>query len=109
MVFDRKSSTISSPQSLADKIPLAKVQPKKVHATTGTYAFLTTTNALWQRQFRTQPAKVAGTLRRAARHPALAGASGERHLEYAYYFDFCRLCQFKPNPVRNLATIGLTA
>ena len=106
MVVNRKSSTISSPQSLAEKIPLAKVQPKKVHANTGTYALLTTTNALWQRQFRTQPAKVEGTLRRAVRNPALAGTSGERHMECAYYFDFCRLCQFNPNPVRDLATIG---
>ena len=32
MVFDWKSSTIPSVQSLAEKIPLAKVQLAKVHA-----------------------------------------------------------------------------
>jgi hypothetical protein len=40
----------------------------------------------------TQPTKVAGTLRRAVRNPAFTGIPGERHMECAYYFYFCRLC-----------------
>jgi hypothetical protein len=40
----------------------------------------------------TQPTKVAGTLRRAVRSPAFARILGGRHMECAYYFDFCRLC-----------------
>jgi hypothetical protein len=40
----------------------------------------------------TQPTKVAGTLRRAVRSSAFAGILGGRHMECAYYFDFCGLC-----------------
>ena len=40
----------------------------------------------------TQPTKVAGTLRRAVRLSAFNGILGGRHMECAYYFDFCRLC-----------------
>ena len=40
----------------------------------------------------TQPTKVAGTLRRAVRSSAFSGILGGRHMECAYYFDFCRLC-----------------
>ena len=40
----------------------------------------------------TQPTKVAGTLRRAVRSSAFNGILGGRHMECAYYFDFCRLC-----------------
>jgi hypothetical protein len=40
----------------------------------------------------TQPTKGAGTLRRAVRSPAFARILGGRHMECAYYFDFCRLC-----------------
>ena len=39
----------------------------------------------------TQPTKVAGTLRRAVRSSAFTAILGERHMECAYYFDFCRL------------------
>ena len=42
----------------------------------------------------TQPTKVAGTLRRAVRLSAFNGILGGRHMECAYYFDFCRLCQW---------------
>ena len=42
----------------------------------------------------TQPTKVAGTLRRAVRSSAFNGILGGRHMECAYYFDFCRLCHF---------------
>ncbi len=37
--------------------------------------------------------KVAGTLRRAVRSSAFIAILGVRHMECAYYFDFCRLCQ----------------
>ena len=40
----------------------------------------------------TQPTKVAGKLRRAVRSSRFAGILGGRHMECAYYFDFCRLC-----------------
>ena len=40
---------------------------------------------------RTRPTKVAGTLRRAVRSLRFAGILGGRHMECAYYFDFCRL------------------
>ena len=40
----------------------------------------------------TQPTIVAGTLRRAVRSQAFAKILGGRHMECAYYFDFCRLC-----------------
>ena len=40
----------------------------------------------------TQPTKVAGSLRRAVRSSRFAGVLGGRHMERAYYFDFCRLC-----------------
>ena len=40
----------------------------------------------------TQPTKVAGTLRRAVRSSAINGILGGRHMECAYYYDFCRLC-----------------
>ncbi len=36
--------------------------------------------------------KVAGTLRRAVRLSAFTAILGVRHMECAYYFDFCRLC-----------------
>ena len=35
---------------------------------------------------------LAGTLRRAVRSSAFNGILGGRHMECAYYFDFCRLC-----------------
>ena len=41
----------------------------------------------------TQPTKVAGTLRRAVRSSKFAGILSGRHMECAYYFDFCRLCR----------------
>ena len=41
----------------------------------------------------TQPTKVAGKLRRAVRSSRFAGILGGRHMECAYYFDFCRLCR----------------
>ena len=37
-----------------------------------------------------QPTKVAGTLRRAVRSGAFARILGGRHMECAYYFDFCQ-------------------
>ena len=40
----------------------------------------------------TQPTKVAGKLRRAVRSSRFAEILGGRHMECAYYFDFCRLC-----------------
>jgi hypothetical protein len=40
----------------------------------------------------TKPTKVAGKLRRAVRSSRFAGILGGRHMECAYYFDFCRLC-----------------
>ena len=43
----------------------------------------------------TQPTEVAGTLRRAVRSSAFNGILGGRHMECAYYFDFCRLCQIR--------------
>ncbi len=39
----------------------------------------------------TQPTKVAGTLRRAVRLWTFTGSLGGRHMECAYYVDFCRL------------------
>ena len=42
---------------------------------------------------RLPPKKVAGTLRRAVRSRAFAKIPGGWHMECAYYFDFCRLCQ----------------
>ncbi len=39
-----------------------------------------------------RPTKVAGTLRRAVRSPTFAKVLGGRHMECAYYFDFCRIC-----------------
>ena len=39
----------------------------------------------------TEPTKVAGKLRRAVRSSRFAGILGGRHMECAYYFDFCRL------------------
>jgi len=44
------------------------------------------------RRGRTDKVKVAGTLRRAVRSHAFARILGGRHMECAYYFDFCRLC-----------------
>ena len=44
---------------------------------------------------KTQPTKVAGTLRRAVRSQAFAKILGGRHMECAYYFDFSRLCLLK--------------
>ena len=41
---------------------------------------------------RTQPTKVAGTLRRAVRSQAFAKIPGGRHMECAYYFDFLVGC-----------------
>ena len=41
----------------------------------------------------TQPTKGAGTLRRAVRSQAFARILGGRHMECAYYVDFCRLCR----------------
>jgi hypothetical protein len=38
----------------------------------------------------TRPTKVAGTLRRAVRIQGFTSVSSERHMECAYYFDFCR-------------------
>ena len=38
-------------------------------------------------------AKGAGTLRRAVRSEAFGGILCGRHMECAYYFDFCRQCQ----------------
>ena len=38
-----------------------------------------------------KPTKGAGMLRRAVRSQAFAGILGGRHMECAYYFDFCRL------------------
>jgi len=37
----------------------------------------------------TQPTKGAGTLRRAVRSQAFARILGGRHMECAYYFNFC--------------------
>ena len=37
--------------------------------------------------------KVAGTFRCAVRSHAFASILGGRHMECAYYFDFCRLCR----------------
>ena len=47
----------------------------------------------------TPPTKVAGTLRRAVRWSEFTMIPGERHMECAYYFDFCRLrlCNFRVN------------
>ena len=49
---------------------------------------------------RTQPTKVAGKLRRAVRSSRFAGILGGRHMECAYYFDFCRLCQADKQQIR---------
>ncbi len=43
-------------------------------------------------QWLISPTKVAGTLRRAVRGSELTRIPGERHMDCAYYFDFCRLC-----------------
>ena len=45
--------------------------------------------------FTTLPTKVAGTHRRAVRSQTFARAPGGRHMECAYYFDFCRLCRLR--------------
>jgi hypothetical protein len=41
----------------------------------------------------TQPTKVGGKLRRAVRSSRFVGILGSRHIECAYYLDFCRLCR----------------
>ena len=106
MVFDWKSSTIPSAQSLAEKIPLAKVQLVKVHANKSAYLLRKRQKYFGNDKLETA-GKSSGTLRRAVRNLAFAGTSGERHMECADSFDFCRLSQFNQNPVRNLATISL--
>jgi len=42
----------------------------------------------------TLPTKVAGKLRRAVRSSRFVGILGSRHIECAYYLDFCRLCRW---------------
>ena len=49
---------------------------------------------------RTKPTKVAGKFRRAVRSSRFVGILGGRHIECAYYFDFCRLCQADKQQIR---------
>jgi len=49
--------------------------------------------------------KGAGTLRRAIRSQAFARILGGRHMECAYYFDFCRVCPL-PNQSNGLVSLS---
>ena len=50
-----------------------------------------------------RPTKVAGTLRRAVRWWTFAVIPGERHMECAYYYDFCRASAKGPAAFGSLA------
>ena len=50
-------------------------------------------HALYGSVSATLPTKVAGKLRRAVRSSRFVGILGSRHIECAYYLDFCRFSQ----------------
>ena len=98
------SFTLDTRQDAQDAYPtLVSISPGELLSSVGerpnmVMAFLSDTILLdWCDHGLTQPTKVAGSLRRAVRSSRFAGVLGGRHMECAYYFDFCRLCPNQPN------------